>query len=53
MQSKGGCAEGPVSAAMLVRAGEMSYTAACLHSLLALSLSMRLSQAPPCIWGEG
>lgn len=44
MQSKGGCAEGPLSAVMLVRAGQMSHTAACLHPLLALSLGMGLSQ---------
>lgn len=44
MQSKGGCAEGPLSAVMLVRAGQMSHTAACLHPLLALSLSMGLPQ---------
>lgn len=44
MQSKGGCAEGPLSAVTLVRAGQMSHTAACLHPLLALSLGMGLSQ---------
>lgn len=44
MQSEGGCAEGPVSAVTLLRAGDMSHTAACLQPLLALSLGMGLPQ---------
>lgn len=44
MQGEGGSAEGPVSAVTLVRAGEMSHRAACLHPLLAHSLGMGLSQ---------